>query len=765
MIRYLAIVAILLGIASPAIAQQPPHRSRTPITPADARPLVGADADADGDADALDEEGLDGLSSLLEESVVTSASRGAERASAAPAAIFTITAAELRIYAIRTIDEALAFLGIGVQTSRIRDFAGGGDIGAQGLMLRDSGRHVLVLLDGHVMNAQDTGGVTVHEGLGVPLEAIDHLEVVLGAGSVMYGSNAMLAVVHIFTRRASDDPGLHVTAELGFMPPTAENGQPTTPSAAGDRAGFRYRLGLGFAHAFRLLGSDAEITVRAEWLQELSNSYRVPLLDSGALERRPGETTWGGAAHHALEAPSIVAALRVGQFKLQVQANEYTREMPLVGTFNDPAALEQRRNLRFDLRHSALIGPHVSLTTRIYGGLNDWSESSVWISPYWCAPGQIDGCTFTARSRGRSVGLEQQLAVDWDLDGALVTTVGYDVRGRDATARPSDDADLLTGAPPSATRLPYSHTVSALGAVFVQQVWQPLDWLVINGGARLDVDSLFGARVSPRLAVVLAPRDGTSIRLSYAEAFRAPSAYELSESDFTYRVRAPGLRPEVARTAEIEWQQRAGWASFSLRSFVSFYDSFIDTRLATASEYASARASGELASTAEPEFAVRWDNLGALRSVGGSLTFTLRPAKGLVFGGSVTLADTRRDGLTIPLTPLWIGNARIAYTFVPDGATIALVGAFSGRRTAFADFETLTTHKASEQLDLRASFTSPLPAVRGLHLRVAFSYSVNPLLPYLLDAPSPSAPDATTVLTPTPSSFLGFVGLQYDLPL
>lgn len=762
MTRYLAL-AVLLGVASPALAQQPPPQgSRTSITPVDARSTL--DADAHENAESHDEEGLDGLSSLLEESVVTTASRGAERTSAAPAAIFTITAAELRTYGIRTIDEALAFLGIGVQTSRIRDYPGGGDLGAQGLLLRDSGRHVLVLLDGHVMNAQDTGSVTVHEGLGVPLEAIDHLEVVLGAGSVMYGSNAMLAVVHIFTRRAADDPGVHVTAEFGLMPPTAVDGQPTTPSAAGDRAGFRYRLGLGFAHAFRLLGSDAEVTVRAEWLQEFSNSYRVPLFTGNVVQVRPGESTWGGASHHALEAPSIVAALRVGQFKLQVQANEYTREMPHVGTFNDPAALEQRRNLRFDLRHAALLSPHLALTTRFYGGLTDWSESSVWIAPYWCAPGQIDGCTFTARSRGRSAGVEQQLAVDWNLDGTVVTTLGYDLRGRDATSRPADYTDLITNAP-STTRTPYSHTVSALGAVFAQQVWQPLDGLVINGGARLDIDSLFGARVSPRLAVVLVPEEGTSIRLSYAEAFRAPTAYELNESDATYRVSAPGLRAEVARTAEIEWQQRAGWASFSLRSFVSFYERFIDTRLATASEYAAGLANGEIASSAEPDYVVRWDNLGTLRSVGGSLAFTLRPTKGLVVGGSLTLADTRRDGEVIPLTPLWIGNARAAYTFVPDGATIALVSAFSGRRIATADFETLATHEAGEQLDLRASFTSPLPGVRGLKLRVAFSYSVNPFLPYLLDAPNPTEPDAPTVLTPTSSSFLGFVGVQYDLPL
>ena len=702
---------------------------------------------------------LDGLGSLLEESVVTTASRGAERVSTAPAAIFTLTAAELRTYGIRSVDEALAFLGIGVQATRLRDYESSGDVGAQGLMLRDSGRHVLVLLDGQVMNAQDTGSVAVHEGLGVPLEAIDHLEVVLGAGSVMYGSNAMLAVVHIFTRRAADAPGVHATAELGLAPPSGTDGQPTTLARDGDRVGLRYRLGVGFAREFRVRGSEAEFTVRAEWLEELSNSYRVPRFTSGQL--RPDETTWGGAAHHALQAPSVVAALEIGQFRLQVQASHLAREMPLVGLFDDPRALEERSQLHVSLRHAALLDAHAALTTRLYGDLSDWSETSDWTS--WCLPGQLDGCAVAMRSRGCSAGLEQQLAVDWALDGALVTTLGYDVRGRDATSRPADYVDLVTGAPPATTRLPYSHEVSALGAVFAQQVWEPVEWLALNGGARLDLDGLFGARLSPRLAATVTPAEGTSIRASYAEAFRAPTAFELDQLDPTYRVRAPQLAPETARTVELEWQQRVGWASFSLRGFLSFYEGFIDTRPATAEEYAAALASGDLDASAVLDWVVRWDNLDALRSAGGSLAFTLRPTRGLVVGGSVMLADTRMDGQAVPLVPLWMGNARVAYTFVPDGATLALVSSFSGRRIAYADFETIGTHYAGAQLDLRATFTAPFPGVPGLSLRAAVSYAVRPLLPYLLAAPTSDDPDARAVLTPTSSALSGLVGLQLDL--
>jgi outer membrane receptor for ferrienterochelin and colicins len=758
--RALLILA-LIGLASPAVAQDDPIPEETPPV----EDLGPAEEITDEDPPLEDEEAVDleGLSSLLGESVVTTASRGAERASSAPAAIFTITAAEMRTYGIRTVDEALVFLGIGVQTTRVRDYLGGGDVGAQGLMLRDVGRHVLVLLDGQVMNAQDTGASQVNESLGVPLEAIDHIEVVLGAGSVMYGSNAMLAVVHIFTRRAGDDPGIHVTAELGVSPPTSVDGQPTTPTSPGDRVGIRYRFGLGFGRTFRLLGSDAELTVRTEWLEEISNSYGTPVLPGGTLQTTPGETTWGGAAVHSMQAPSLVAALRVGDFRLQIQASHYQRGMPLVGTFDDPRASEERNFLRIDLRHSALLDAHVSLTTRLYGGVSDWSETSIWTSPYWCVPGQIDGCSYRGRSRGRWAGLEQQLAIDWNLDGALVTTVGYDVRGRDATSRSADYYDRLTGEAPATTRLPYAHTVSALGAVFAQQVWQPIEWLVMNGGARLDIDSLFGARVSPRVAATFLPIDGTSIRLSYAEAFRAPTAYELTEVDPTYRAPAPGLQPEIARTGELEWQQRIAWLSFSLRGFVSFYEGFIDNRSVTGPEFATALGNGNIASTAELANVIRWDNLGTLRTIGGSLSFTLRPTEGLSLGGSLTITDTRRDEILIPLVPLWMGNARIAYTFAPDGATLALATTFAGRRIAYADFETLATTEAGEQLDLRATFTSPLDAVPGLSMRVSFSYSVNPFLPYLLEAPNPDEPNARTTLTPTPSTFFGFMGLQYDL--
>jgi outer membrane receptor protein involved in Fe transport len=287
----------------------------------------------------------------------------------------------------------------------------------------------------------------------------------------------------------------------------------------------------------------------------------------------------------------------------------------------------------------------------------------------------------------------------------------------------------------------------------------------MNLGSRLDLDSQFGTRLSPRAAVVITPIDGTSVRVSYSEAFRAPTAYELYESDPTFRIAATDLRPEIVRVAELEWQQRIDWLTFGLRGFAAFYEDFIETRTITEEEFTTAFERGELARTAERELIVRYDNLDSLRAFGGSLSAAVHPVRGLTIAGSLTVSDTRRGDELIRLAPVWMGNARIAYELSPDGAAFALAAVFAGPRYGFDDLNALDRHRVGEQLDLRATVSSPIEWVPGLRFRAAVAYTVNPFLPYLYDAPSESAPDAPVYFLAATSSLYGFLGFQYALAL
>ena len=64
-----------------------------------------------------------------------------------------------------------------------------------------AGSRVLLLVDGHPMITGDTGGINWDA---IPIDEVERLEIVKGAGSALYGSNAIAGMVNIITR----DPGL-----------------------------------------------------------------------------------------------------------------------------------------------------------------------------------------------------------------------------------------------------------------------------------------------------------------------------------------------------------------------------------------------------------------------------------------------------------------------------------------------------------------------------------------------------------------------------
>src|SRR5213075_3298255 len=117
------------------------------------------------------------------------------------------------------------------------------EIGGRGVLLTaDFNNHVLVLVDGHVMNEQWDGTAYFEQGLGIPLELIDHIELVLGPGSVLYGGNAMLAVINVVTKSARNHKGLHLVMEGGASPGQRKG---SIDSLAPSDAGGFYRLGVG----------------------------------------------------------------------------------------------------------------------------------------------------------------------------------------------------------------------------------------------------------------------------------------------------------------------------------------------------------------------------------------------------------------------------------------------------------------------------------------------------------------------------------------
>ena len=90
----------------------------------------------------------------------------------------------------------------------------GGPGASTGMFLRGADtRQTLVMIDGVPMTKQDaTGSVSIEH---LMLDQIDHIEIVRGNVSSIYGSGAVGGVIQIFTKASSGAPGVSASAEAG----------------------------------------------------------------------------------------------------------------------------------------------------------------------------------------------------------------------------------------------------------------------------------------------------------------------------------------------------------------------------------------------------------------------------------------------------------------------------------------------------------------------------------------------------------------------
>ena len=131
----------------------------------------------------------------LEEVVVT-ATRDVEEIRKIPANVTLITKEEIQESNAKTVADVLRDKTDVV----VRDFYGNGK--TVSVDIRGFGEtapsNTLVLVDGRRVNAIDLSGVDWSQ---IPLDQVERIEIVRGAGSVLYGDNAVGGVINIITKR------------------------------------------------------------------------------------------------------------------------------------------------------------------------------------------------------------------------------------------------------------------------------------------------------------------------------------------------------------------------------------------------------------------------------------------------------------------------------------------------------------------------------------------------------------------------------------
>lgn len=456
---------------------------------------------------------------------LSAASRRTEDSVSAPASVTVLTSRDLTAQGYQTLADALA----GLRGLYLTDDQSYAALGVRGLSRPgDYGNRVLVTLDGHPLNDDQNGASYVGADLLPDLHDIEQIEVVRGPGSALYGSNAVLAVINLVTRR-EDAPA--VSASL----------------SADQRASARARVG------FRL-GDEAA----GGWMSASG------LLSDGARLDLAGLTPAQAAQADRAQAWGVRGKAWWRDLTVQAYVNAHRKRFG-TGAFDtvagDPLAAHRDVRgfveLRWEPSFTAGKVP-LRFSGRLYGDVYRYAGDFPYV-----------GSTASDRWTGAWVGLEPRLVIEaapW-----LDLTVGAEAR--------TSVYGRITGGDGETTWLDRRIGQQVVSGYVVADL-RPTPWLRATLGGRYDHFTLdgVGGAFNPRVALVVQPTPADAVKLLFGTAFRAPSAYERFYNDGGLtQVEPDDLDPERTLTAEAEVSHRFGEVTtLSVGAFYTRATGFIE---------------------------------------------------------------------------------------------------------------------------------------------------------------------------------------------
>lgn len=505
---------------------------------------------AELDADAVQKLLQMELEDLLNIPIVSVASGKAEPINTAPAVTSVITAQDIEAMGATNLDEVLNSLP-GVRVVRSRTFDGSTyiirGVAPTGLQLSNE---VLFMVNGvpyrRLINGSYSG---VRKG--IPLQAVQRIEVIRGPGSALYGADALAGVVNIITKTAEDIDGLEI----------------------GGRAG-----SFDTYHAGLLYGNDKLPAKTAFSLTYNTTDGHDALI---ATDFQTGFDRLFGT--HASYAPGqynnayqlLGSHLDLAYQQWHVHLNYLgLRDAGTGGGISgalDPEGRIEWDNWRLDVDWtSPRIAEHWQFRSRLNLEYNDIDYNSIYILPPGALGGRLPkGNLFNLTAEDHVI----RLALEGDYTGftqhVLRVGAGYvyaDIikttnrgigPGVDGNGNPIDPNGPLV----ETTDTPFESTPETLRNnwyVFVQDNWQfAKDWQVTLG-VRYDHYDDFGSTTNPRVALVWQATPTFTSKLLYGSAFRAPAHNEMHIKNNLTLIGNPDLQPEQIDTWELafNWQAR-----------------------------------------------------------------------------------------------------------------------------------------------------------------------------------------------------------------
>lgn len=360
--------------------------------------------------------------------------------------------------------------------------------GAGGIKIRGVGgsptNAVLMMVDGQ---PQFAGIYSHHVADFYGTEYVDHVEVLRGPGSVLYGSNAMGGVINVITK---------------------------SPAHSGVRTTLSSRYGS-----------------HNTWLNTLTNTTRFGRFSS--LVSLGYDRTDGLQKDFDFRQSNLYA--KVGyDFSDRWSARADYSLMQFVG--NDPVYPKLSNPESTDIYHQDVIRGEASVTvSNTYGATN--SAARVY---YSYGNHFVDDPRHFHSVDDRFGVILYQNFRPWS--GASAT-LGFDFDRYSGKIPVSGDNHHTEG---SLTTMSRRHIIEYSPYLTLSQQFLG-DAVVLNGGLRMANSDRFSTQWIPQAGVVLHPGEDWTVKASLSKGYRNPSFREL----YLYRMANPGLEPERMMNYEV----------------------------------------------------------------------------------------------------------------------------------------------------------------------------------------------------------------------
>lgn len=467
--------------------------------------------------------------------------------------------------------------------------------------------YVLLLIDGKKVHG-DVGG---QNNLGlIDPSRIERIEIVKGASSALYGSDAMAGVVNIITKKHRDDILIKNTTRGGSY---GEIRQSNT---------IQFKFGKWTSSTnFQLKHSDGWQNT----MNEDPNRYEYPVTNS--INKTVNRyTDWQVSQRFDYQLSKAISLYADGDFyRKRIYRPCGIPDYKTYDFLYRNASVSTGGKLKLKNSNSIMLDIHYDSHAYYYAYTREtWDKE-------FDNNGKEISFPYFAGDKGLQSNQSRLL-----IQAKGVFNLPYFNR----LSVGSDTEINWLDAP---RRLDEENVSDYTTSVYAQDEWSPINRFNITVGARLTVNKNFGTRLTPKVSALYKLGD-FNLRATYSEGFKTPTLKELhyryirQMSLVILNLGNRDLEPQTSRYVSGGIEYNGKKFSISATGYCNWLENMI-----TLITIPTSQAPGDLVITYDPARVRQYQNMDDAHTYGADVNVKWMPGRSLIFTGGYSYLDTKAN--------------------------------------------------------------------------------------------------------------------------